>query len=58
MINLGKTKSGEINIMKHVNNENVIHGAHHYDHNGHNYIDNSVLCDASEFQVYNIEWIP
>ena len=49
---------GEIDIMEHVNNENVIHGTHHYDNNGHNYIGNSVVCDASEFQVYSIEWTP
>ncbi len=49
---------GEIDIMEHINNENVIHGTHHYDNNGHNYIGNSVVCDASEFQVYSIEWTP
>ena len=44
--------------MEQVKNENVIHGTHHYDNNGHNYIGNSVVCDASEFQVYSIEWTP
>ena len=49
---------GEIDLLEHVNNELVVHGTHHYDHNGHVMLGGSVSCDASEFQVYGIEWTP
>ena len=49
---------GEIDIFEHVNNETVIHGTHHYNNNGWTYQGGSVTCDASEFQVYSIEWSP
>jgi len=49
---------GEIDIMEHVNTEAVIHGTHHYNNNGHQYFGSTAFCDASEFQVYGIEWSP
>ena len=49
---------GELDLLEHVNNENVVHGTHHYDNNGHVFLGGSVACDASEFQVYGIEWTP
>jgi len=49
---------GEIDVMEHINNELVIHGTHHFNNNGHQYLGNSVYCDAGEFNVYSIEWSP
>ena len=49
---------GEIDVMEHINTETVIHGAHHYNNNGHQYSGGSVVCDANEFNVYAIEWSP
>ena len=49
---------GEIDVMEHVNNEALIHGTHHYNNNGHVYQGGSAAFDASEFNVYSIEWSP
>ena len=56
--NVSWPQCGEIDVMEHVNNETIIHGTHHYNNNGHQYSGGSVSCDASEFQVYGIEWSP
>jgi|GEM_PF-1429295 len=56
--NVSWPQCGEIDVMEHINNETIIHGTHHYNNNGWQYSGGSVSCDASEFQVYGIEWSP
>jgi beta-glucanase (GH16 family) len=47
---------GEIDIMEHVSNEYMTHGAVHWENNGHSYTGNGVNLDPMEFHVYGIIW--
>lgn len=47
---------GEIDIMEHVSNEYMTHGAVHWENNGHSYTGNGVNLDPTEFHVYGIIW--
>jgi beta-glucanase (GH16 family) len=47
---------GEIDIMEHVSNEYMTHGAVHWENNGHSYTGNGVNTDPTQFHVYGIVW--
>ncbi|MFB9328136.1 RICIN domain-containing protein [Paenibacillus aurantiacus] len=54
---IGWPKSGEIDIMEHVNNENNTHGYIHWDANGHaQYGGASQAVDVTQYHVYSVEW--
>jgi beta-glucanase (GH16 family) len=47
---------GEIDIMEHVSNEYMTHGAVHWDNNGHTYVGGGVNTDPTQYHVYGIIW--
>jgi beta-glucanase (GH16 family) len=47
---------GEIDIMEHVSNEYMTHGAVHWENNGHTYIGNGYNTDPTQYHVYGIIW--
>ncbi len=53
---VGWPQSGEIDIMEHVNTEEVTHGTMHWNYNGHQYYGTSIPGTPTDFQVYSIEW--
>lgn len=53
---LGWPKCGEIDIMEHINKEDIMHGTIHWDQNGHVYFGGSTPCDVTKFHVYATEW--
>ncbi|REJ17019.1 MAG: 1,3--beta-D-glucan 3-glucanohydrolase [Paenibacillaceae bacterium] len=56
---VGWPRSGEIDIMEHVNNEDVTHGYMHWDAGGHaSYGGSSFAFDVTQYHVYSIEWTP
>ncbi|OJF17292.1 MAG: 1,3--beta-D-glucan 3-glucanohydrolase [Bacillaceae bacterium G1] len=56
---VGWPRSGEIDIMEHINNENNTHGVIHWDAGGHaQYGGPSHAIDVTQYHVYSIEWTP
>lgn len=56
---VGWPKSGEIDIMEHVNNDNNTNGYIHWDANGQaDYGGPSGYVDVTQYHVYSIEWTP
>jgi beta-glucanase (GH16 family) len=53
---VGWPQCGEIDIMEHVNNEEMTHGTMHWNYNGHQYYGGSTSHDPTEYHVYSIEW--
>ena len=53
---VGWPKCGEVDIMEHINNENVNHGTMHWDHNGAVSSGGIVQCDMHQYHVYSLEW--
>jgi beta-glucanase (GH16 family) len=53
---VGWPKCGEIDIMEHINNENMNHGTMHWDINGHVSFGGIVDCDMQQYHIYSIEW--
>jgi beta-glucanase (GH16 family) len=47
---------GEIDIMEHVNDDNVIHGTMHWNNNGHAQYGLSTTTTPADFHVYTIFW--
>jgi beta-glucanase (GH16 family) len=47
---------GEIDIMEHVSNEYMTHGAVHWENNGHAYVGNGVNTDPTQYHVYGVIW--
>ena len=47
---------GEIDIMEHINNEDIMHGTLHWNNNGHVQAGQSAPCDVTKFHNYAIEW--
>ena len=53
---VGSPQCGEIDIMEHVNNENFIHSAMHWDKNGLISFEGTKECDIQKFHIYTVEW--
>ncbi|MFN5619985.1 MAG: family 16 glycosylhydrolase [Flavobacteriales bacterium] len=47
---------GEIDIMEHVSNEYVTHGAVHWENNGHAFVGQGNNVDPTQYHVYGIVW--
>ena len=47
---------GEMDIMEHVNADNVIHGTMHWNVNGHVYYGLTTTTTAGDYHIYAIEW--
>jgi len=53
---VGWPKCGEVDIMEHINNENMNHGTMHWDNNGHVSYGGTIDCDVQQYHIYSIEW--
>ncbi|HKK42479.1 MAG TPA: glycoside hydrolase family 16 protein [Bacteroidales bacterium] len=54
---VGWPACGEIDIMEHINNEDLLHGTLHWDKDGkHMSSGGSTPCNVSDYHVYGIEW--
>lgn len=54
---VGWPKCGEIDIMEHINNENLNHGTMHWDNNGQTAdYGRPVTCDESKYHTYTLQW--
>ncbi|HEY6915045.1 MAG TPA: glycoside hydrolase family 16 protein, partial [Paludibacter sp.] len=53
---VGSPKCGEIDIMEHVNTENIIHSAMHWDNNGLISLTKTTNCNVQQFHTYAVEW--
>jgi beta-glucanase (GH16 family) len=53
---IGWPKCGEIDIMEHINTDNVLHGTMHWDNNGHVSSTGITTFDVSKFHIYSVEW--
>jgi beta-glucanase (GH16 family) len=47
---------GEIDIMEHINSENLLHGTLHWLNGEHVSSGGSTLCDVTKYHNYSIEW--
>ena len=47
---------GEIDIMEHVSNEYMTHGAVHWENNGHAFVGQGNNVDPTQYHVYGIVW--
>ncbi len=55
---IGWPKCGEIDIMEHINNEDILYGTLHWYNEKHIYNGNRIPCDVENFHNYTIEWDP
>ena len=53
---VGWKECGEIDIMEHVNNDNINHGTFHWNNNGQVSSGGTVKCDVQQYHIYSIEW--
>ena len=53
---VGWPKCGEIDIMEHINNEELLHGTLHWFNGGHVSSGGTTPCDVTKFHTYSIEW--
>jgi beta-glucanase (GH16 family) len=53
---IGWPKCGEIDIMEHINLEDVSHGTLHWHNEKHVQSGKTIPCDVTKFHVYAIEW--
>jgi beta-glucanase (GH16 family) len=53
---VGWPECGEIDIMEHINNENLLHGTLHWLNEKHVSSGGTTPCDVSEYHNYSIEW--
>jgi beta-glucanase (GH16 family) len=45
---------GELDLLEHVNNENVVHGTHHYDNNGHVFLAEVLRVTLQNFKFMGL----
>jgi beta-glucanase (GH16 family) len=55
---VGWPQCGEIDIMEHVNTDNLVYGTVHWDSNGHAQYGKSTATTLSDYHVYSVEWTP
>jgi beta-glucanase (GH16 family) len=53
---VGWPKCGEIDIMEHINNEDILYGTAHWNNEGHVSDGQKTDCTVTEFHNYSIEW--
>jgi beta-glucanase (GH16 family) len=53
---VGWPKCGEIDIMEHINNEDLLHGTIHWFNEKHVSSGGTTPCDVTKFHNYSIEW--
>jgi beta-glucanase (GH16 family) len=53
---IGWPKCGEIDIMEHINNEDLLHGTLHWFNQKHVSSGGTTPCDVTKFHNYSIEW--
>jgi beta-glucanase (GH16 family) len=53
---IGWPRCGEIDIMEHINNEDVTHGTLHWYNEKHVSSGGTAPCDVTKYHVYSVEW--
>lgn len=53
---VGWPKSGETDIMEHINTDSLIYGTLHWDNNGHVQNGDTLQSTPSDYHVYAVEW--
>ena len=53
---VGWPRSGETDIMEHINTDSLIYGTLHWDNNGHVQKGDTIASTPSDYHVYAIEW--
>ena len=53
---VGWPECGEIDIMEHINNEDLLHGTLHWFNEKHVSSGGTTPCDVTKFHNYSIEW--
>lgn len=53
---VGWPRCGEIDIMEHINNEDIAHGTLHWYNEKHVSSGGTTTCDVTKFHVYSVEW--
>lgn len=52
----GWPECGEIDIMEHINNEDIMHGTLHWFNGQHVSSGGTIQCDVTQYHNYSIEW--
>jgi beta-glucanase (GH16 family) len=47
---------GEIDIMEHINNEDILYGTLHWDNGGHVSSGGKTPCEVTQYHNYSVEW--
>lgn len=53
---VGWPRCGEIDIMEHINKEDIMHGTLHWYNEKHVSSGGTIQCDVTEFHNYTVEW--
>jgi beta-glucanase (GH16 family) len=53
---VGWPRCGEIDIMEHINSEDILYGTLHWDNDGHVSSGNRIPCTVNRFHNYSVEW--
>lgn len=53
---IGWPKSGETDIMEHINSDNLIYGTIHWDNNGHVQYGGKTVTTPADYHIYSVEW--
>lgn len=53
---VGWPECGEIDIMEHINNEDLLHGTVHWSNGQHVSSGGTTPCDVTKYHNYSIEW--
>ncbi len=53
---IGWPKCGEIDVMEHVNADNLIYGTMHWETNGYAYYGGNTTTTPALYHVYSVEW--